>query len=124
MNRKLLVVFSLALAAVAGTAVASEDPTAALYNKSCASCHGKDGKGNPALTKMLKVDLALLDMVDEATLAKTDEELDAITANGHGKMPAYKDKLTVEQIESLTAYIRGLAPEEDVEEEDTEAVEK
>jgi len=43
------------------------------------------------MSKVFKVDAAALDLTDKATLAKTDEALDAVTSKGEGKMPAYAE---------------------------------
>ncbi|MBI4397240.1 MAG: cytochrome c [Elusimicrobia bacterium] len=86
------------------------EAAAKAYTGKCASCHGKDLKGSPTMAKMFKVDAAALNLVDEGTLAKTDEELTKITADGLNKMPAYKSKLKPEEIAAQVAYIRSLAP--------------
>lgn len=83
---------------------------AALYASKCASCHAKDGKGNPAMAKVFKLDPAALSLVSEAVAKKEDKELTAVTTNGHAKMPAYKGKISEADIAGLTAYIRTLAP--------------
>lgn len=105
------------LGGAAPTAAPSASPSAvdasALYLKSCASCHGKDGKGSPAMAKMFKLDNAALDLVDKASLAKSDAELSRLTAEGAGKMPAYKTKLQSSEIGALTVYIRSLGPKKE-----------
>lgn len=85
----------------------SGDKITVLYNSKCASCHGKDGKGNPAMAKMFKVEPAVLDLTTKAVQDKKDEELNALTANGKGKMPAYKGKVSDADIAALTAHIRS-----------------
>ena len=65
------------------------------YLTSCASCHGKDGKGviGPNLHK----------------LGDPDAKIAANIKNGFkGRMPAYKDKYTDLQIAALVAYIQSL----------------
>lgn len=105
---------SLGAAAPASAAAPAAGPSkvdaAALYLKNCASCHGKDGKGNAAMAKMFKVDTAALDMVDSASLGKSDAELSRLTANGIGKMPGYKGKLSASEIDSLVGYLRAFKP--------------
>jgi len=60
----------------------------ALYDKSCAGCHGPDGKGNEKMTAILGVkDLSL---VSKETVKKSDEQLLKVIAEGAGKMPASK----------------------------------
>jgi hypothetical protein len=39
---------------------------------------------------------------------QSDAQLTDITANGKGKLPAYKDKLTSEPIKQLVAFMRTL----------------
>lgn len=98
-------------------AVFAED-AAKLYATKCASCHGKKGEGNPAMAKAKKLDIGLYAVNDEATLAKTDEALVAATRDGAGTpsasgskpMPAYKGKISDDDITALVAYIRTLAP--------------
>ncbi len=99
----------MSLVAITASGWAAEDPIQTLYNQKCASCHGKDGKGAASMAKMFKVEMSALDLTDKATLDKKDEVLDALTAKGVGKMPAYGTKLKADEIKALTAYFRGLA---------------
>lgn len=92
-----LMVFSLVLA-LAAPAVAED--AAALYKSKCQMCHGPDGKGSAAGQKMGAKPFT--------ELKASDKELVEITKNGKNKMPAYKDKLTEEQITELVKYVRTL----------------
>lgn len=93
-----------------GTGWAADAPdTAKIYASKCAMCHAKDGKGNPAMAKMYKIDPKLMSLVGEDTAKHTDAELIKITTDGLEKMPAYKGKLTETEIKDLVAYIRTLA---------------
>jgi cytochrome c6 len=78
------------------------------YAKSCASCHGKDGKGNPAMAKVFKVESAALDLVDDGTIGKTDAELVTTISEGRNKMPAYKGKVSDSMIAEIVGYLRSL----------------
>ena len=80
---------------------------AGVYAKSCGSCHGKDGKGNPGMAKMFKVEPAVLDMTAAATAGKSVADLAAVTRDGRGKMPAYKGKLSDGEISAVAAYLKG-----------------
>src|SRR3989338_6703871 len=86
------------------------DPTQKLFQSKCGSCHGKDGKGNAAMSKVFKVEPAALNIVDEETSVKKDEELLKIITEGKNKMPAYGKQLKAEQQKSVLQYFRGLAP--------------
>src|SRR5271169_2012544 len=87
------------------SATARADDSAALFKSKCAACHGADGKGDTAMGKTFKI----RDMASGDVQKQTDAELTTITTAGKGKMPAYKDKLTAEQIKGLVGYIRDLA---------------
>lgn len=76
------------------------------YNKKCKSCHGQTGEGNPVMGKVLKVDPALLSLKD---LKESDEELVATIQNGKNKMPAYKGKISDDEITNIVQYIRGFS---------------
>jgi mono/diheme cytochrome c family protein len=77
---------------------------AALYKSKCAICHGADGRGDTPVGKSMK----LRDLGSAEVQKQTDAELNAITTDGKGKMPAYKGKLTDAQIKDLVAFIRTL----------------
>jgi mono/diheme cytochrome c family protein len=77
----------------------------ALYEKSCAGCHGADGKGNEKMAKILG-DKGL-NIVGSETKKKSDEQLLKVIAEGAGKMPA--SKLTKEEQKQALGYVRSLA---------------
>jgi cytochrome c6 len=87
-------------------AVAAEPDGKAVYEKSCASCHGKDGKGNPAMAKALGE--KGLDLTTKEAKEKSDEQLLKIIAEGQGKMPAQKS-LSKEEQKQVLGYVRSLA---------------
>jgi cytochrome c6 len=78
----------------------------AIFEKSCVSCHGKDGKGNPAMAKVLGE--KGLDLTAKDATQKSDEQLLKIIAEGAGKMPAQKSLSKDDQKQVLT-YVRSLA---------------
>ena len=81
------------------------DDGAATFKSKCTACHGADGSGNTAVGKSLKIpDLSSADVQKQ-----TDEQLTGVITNGKGAMPAYKDKMTADQIKELVAFIRQLA---------------
>jgi len=84
--------------------VHAQDNGAALFKSKCAACHGADGKGDTAVGKSMK----LRDLGSEDVQKQTDAQLTAITADGKGKMPGYKGKLTDEQIKQLVSFMRSL----------------
>jgi mono/diheme cytochrome c family protein len=108
MNRAFLRVFPVALL-FAGVLLFSAplraQDGAATYKAKCAVCHGADGSGDTAMGKSMK----LRDLRSEDVQKQTDAQLIEITANGKGKMPAYKGKLTDDQIKQVVAAIRDMA---------------
>mgnify|MGYP003577864185 CR=1 FL=1 len=90
---------AVALAADAGAGKA-------IYEKSCVSCHGKDGKGNPAMAKVLGE--KGLDLTSKDATQKSDEQLLKIISEGAGKMPAQKS-LTKDDQKQVLTYVRSLA---------------
>ncbi|HUK54333.1 MAG TPA: cytochrome c [Candidatus Binatia bacterium] len=81
------------------------DDSATVFKSKCAMCHGPDGKGETPTGKAMKVSNLASDEVQK----KTDAQLTETTTNGKNKMPAFKGKLTDEQIKDLVKFIRGLA---------------
>lgn len=79
-----------------------------LYEKSCRTCHGANGKGNTKLATNMKVDLAKLDLTDKETTSKKDGEWTKIINDGAGKMKGFKDRLKPEEITVVIKYIRSL----------------
>jgi len=78
----------------------------ALYEKSCVSCHGADGKGNPAMAKVLGE--KGLNIVGKETTQKSDEQLLKVIVEGAGKMPAQKS-LSKDEQKQVVGYVRSLA---------------
>ena len=81
------------------------DDSADVYKAKCAVCHASDGSGNSVMGKKL----GAKDLRSDQVQNKSDVELNDLITNGFGKtMPAYKDKLTADQIKGLVAFIREL----------------
>jgi len=82
---------------------------AELYSKNCASCHGKDGKGE---TKMGKK-AGARDYTDAKVQASfSDAEAlkaikDGVNKDGKEKMKAFSAKVTDAEAKELVAYIRA-----------------
>jgi len=103
MNRKLLVILSLAILIILPATLAAADG-AALYKAKCAMCHGADGSGATPMGKSMK----LRDLRSPEVRKQTDAELTKVTADGKGKMPAYKGKMTDAEISAVVAHMRTL----------------
>jgi mono/diheme cytochrome c family protein len=81
------------------------DAGKAVFEKSCVGCHGADGKGNPAMAKVLGE--KGLNIATKDTAQKSDEQLLKVIAEGSGKMPA--SKMSKDEQKQALDYVRSLA---------------
>lgn len=103
--RILLIV--LGFAASTATILQAADAKAgqAVYNKSCKSCHGAGGTANPAVAKMMKVEIQ--DLKSPEVQAMSDDDLKKIVADGKGKMRPVAS-VSGAAAGDLVAYLRSL----------------
>jgi mono/diheme cytochrome c family protein len=95
---------TLLSAAVLIAAPAAFGDAAEVYAKNCASCHGKDGKGETTMGKKTKVK----DYTDaKAQASFTDAEALKVILEGKEKMKGYKDKITAEEAAEQVKYVRA-----------------
>ena len=99
---KYLVVVAVTLLTFCLHAGAAEDDGKVTFAARCAVCHGKDGvpksfaKGSPAFN-------------DEAWKQGTSlESIEKVVTEGRKKMPAFRNKLTPEEIKAVSAYLKTL----------------
>jgi mono/diheme cytochrome c family protein len=84
----------------------ADNDAASVYKAKCAICHADDGSGNSPAGRQMKVP----DLRSDEVQKESDAQLIDATTNGKGKkMPAYKGKLSDDQIKQLVVYIRELA---------------
>jgi mono/diheme cytochrome c family protein len=102
MKRILTLSAILCLAALAAPSFGQS--AAELYKSKCAMCHGADGKGATPMGAKIGVRAFQSPVVAK----ETDAEMFTLTKDGKAKMPAYKGKLTDDQIKELVKYIRTL----------------
>jgi cytochrome c6 len=100
--KKVVAVLTLALLVIAPAAFAADG--AAVYKSKCAMCHGPDGSGQTPMGKTLK----LRGLHSPDVQKQTDAELVKVISDGKGKMPAYKGKVSADEINALVAFIRTL----------------
>jgi predicted CXXCH cytochrome family protein len=101
------IVISMILAALGAGVAAGADAKAgqAVYDKSCKSCHGADGTANPAIVKMMKVDIH--DLKSAEVQAHSDAELKKIVTDGQGKMKPIA-AVTGASLDDCVAFVRSL----------------
>ena len=101
------IIASMALAALfSGPALAADVKAGqAAYDKSCKSCHGADGTANPAIAKMMKVDVK--DLKSAEVQSRSDADLKKVITDGQGKMKPIAS-VTGSSADDVVAYIRTL----------------
>ena len=93
-------------------AVASEDPDAraarALWNATCAGCHGRDGRGmgeeRPPAARLPDFTSA------EWQQSRSDDALAQVIADGRGMMPPFGKQINPQGLSALVRHIRRYAP--------------
>jgi len=103
---------SLLLACVAACSRPAGDLTdgKALFNQTCARCHGPDGRGDP----VAKAQLGVPDMRDAVWQKAHPDELIKRTVHEGSKskkMPPFGDLYTDAQLDVIIAYVRSLETE-------------
>jgi len=98
---------TLFCAALAIQAFAAGDATAgkAIYDKSCKSCHGAAGVANPAIAKMMKVEMKDLGSAEVQGLS--DDAIKKIISTGQGKMKPIAS-VTGKSADDVVAFVRTL----------------
>jgi len=84
------------MACAADSASSAQSPGEAVYKSNCKLCHGSKGDAQVSGAKDLTVS------------ALTLEETKALITEGKGAMKAYKDILSVEEIDVVSAYVLTL----------------
>jgi mono/diheme cytochrome c family protein len=109
------VLIALAASISAAAGEGDVDRGARIFATNCARCHGRGGKGDgPDLVKLQSA-VSPDDWTDkESNQGLTDSFIVAMITKGgkaNGKsriMPAFGDKLNMEQVQDLLAFIRSL----------------
>jgi mono/diheme cytochrome c family protein len=72
------------------------------YKAKCEVCHGSTGLADTPTAKRMMV----LPFTDPTIVAKSDSDIIGMIENGSGKMPAYKGKLTDQEINGYIQFMR------------------
>jgi mono/diheme cytochrome c family protein len=96
------------LSAVAFAAGAESSSGAELWRRRCAMCHGDDGRGHTQVAERTPMP----DLTSAGWQSShSDEQIRAaIRLGGRDPMPAFKDRLTSEDLDALIRFIRALGP--------------
>ena len=77
----------------------------AVYEARCTRCHGADGAGRTRMAEIVEPP----DMTDPAwQRRRSNARMIASVADGRGQMPAFKKKLSRQEIAASIAYVRTL----------------
>ncbi|MGA8740689.1 MAG: cytochrome c [Terracidiphilus sp.] len=95
-------VAAIVVMVLAGTVSFAQSSGEATYKAKCQMCHGEKGLADSGAGKAMKVKPATDPDVKKMSEAQM---IDAVR-NGSGKMQAYKDKLSDEQIKDAVGYFR------------------
>ncbi|MBZ5603231.1 MAG: cytochrome c [Acidobacteriia bacterium] len=101
------ILMTMTLAALGSMAVYGADAKAgaAVYDKSCKSCHGADGTPNAGVAKMMKVEIH--DLKSPEVQKMSDADLKAVITQGKGKMKPIAS-VTGGSVDDVVAYVRSL----------------
>src|SRR5438445_8109977 len=91
------------LVVVTSSAFSADQERQDLYKSKCQGCHGADGRGSAIGQK-----LGAKAFHDPGVEKMSGSALKKTISDGKNKMPAYKGKLTEQQIDALVKYIGAL----------------
>jgi cbb3-type cytochrome c oxidase subunit III len=75
----------------------------AVYTENCGRCHGSDGQGHTRMAEIVEPP----NMSDAAwQRGRSTSRMIASVTNGRGQMPAFKKKLSKQDIAASVAYVR------------------
>lgn len=103
--RRIMMIFSLCALLAALAMGADTAAGKAAYDKACKSCHGADGAANPAVAKMMKVDMRDLKSAEVQSMSAAD--LRAVIEKGKGKMKPVKT-VSGADVDNVVAYVKSL----------------
>lgn len=91
--KTIIISIAIGLSAISFNKENQESTGKEIFEKNCAKCHGKDGTKRLLGAKNL-----------QKSVLTTTENYEII-ANGKGKMPSWKEKLSTEQINQVIEYL-------------------
>ena len=74
------------------------------YQKNCEGCHGENGEGG--LAKVNDKQIKVPSLKAEHAIKHTDEQITKMITNGEEQMPAFKEKLSAQEIAEMVKFVR------------------
>jgi len=101
------ILVTLTLVSLTGAAAFAADITAgqAAFARACKMCHGPDGTPNPAIAKMMNVDMR--DLKSAEVQAISNDDIKKIISGGKGKMKPIAS-VSGSTLDDVAAYIHTL----------------
>jgi len=101
------IVTALTVVCLSAAAAFAADASAgqADYARACKSCHGADGTPNPAIAKMMKVDMK--DLKAPEVQAMSNDDIKKIITGGKGKMRPVTS-VSGAALDDVAAYIHTI----------------
>jgi mono/diheme cytochrome c family protein len=89
-------------------ATATPDPLAgaqANFTKNCEPCHGPTGEGG--LVKVENKQIKVPSLMADHAIKHTDDQIAKMITNGEEAMPAFKDKMSPQEIAEMVKFVRS-----------------
>ncbi|HEY4425178.1 MAG TPA: cytochrome c [Pyrinomonadaceae bacterium] len=93
--------------AASPAATATPDPFAtarANFTKNCEPCHGPNGEGGPV--KVDNKQIKVPSLKSDHAIKHTDDQIAKMITNGEEAMPAFKDKMSQQEISDMVKFVR------------------
>ena len=94
--------------AASPAATATPDPLAgarANFTKNCEPCHGPNGEGG--LVKVDSKQIKVPSLKSDHAIKHTDDQIAKMITNGEEAMPAFKDKMSQQEIADMVKFVRA-----------------
>ena len=91
----------------APAATATPNPLAgaqANFTKNCEPCHGPNGEGG--LVKVENKQIKVPSLKSDHAIKHTDDQIAKMITNGEEAMPAFKDKMSAQEISDMVKFVR------------------
>ena len=75
------------------------------FAKNCEGCHGPTGEGG--LVKVEDKQIKVPSLHSEHAKKHTDDQIVKLITNGEEEMPAFKDKMTAQEIQDMVKFVRA-----------------
>lgn len=101
MNKVIGITILCLIAALCTSGAWAADAAAgkAVFDAKCKSCHGPNGEGNPAIAKMMKVEMK--------PLGASTADVKAVITSGQGKMKPVTS-VTGADLDNVVGYVKSL----------------